>query len=119
MTCCEGESAVSTSSPMALALMFSMSCLTTRKLTSASSSARRISRSALSMFSDLQRLERREHFLAHGLGLDVFDELFDNPEIDVGLQQRQADLAQRALHVFSRELAFAPQVLEDPLQFFR
>src|ERR1017187_1308711 len=51
MTCCEGESAVSTSSPMALALMFSMSCLTTRKLTSASSSARRISRRALSMFS--------------------------------------------------------------------
>src|ERR1019366_6747264 len=51
MTCCEGESAVSTSSPMALALMFSTSCLTTRKLTSASSSAMRISRSAASMFS--------------------------------------------------------------------
>src|SRR3954451_21086063 len=51
MTCCEGESAESTSSPMALTLMFSMSCLTTRKLTSASSSAMRISRRAPSMFS--------------------------------------------------------------------
>src|ERR1017187_5418560 len=36
---------------MALTLMFSMSCLTTLKLTSASSSARRISRKAPSMFS--------------------------------------------------------------------
>src|SRR5690348_4628445 len=53
MTCCDGERAVSTSSPMAFCLMFSMSCLTTRKLTSASSSAMRISRRALSMFSAL------------------------------------------------------------------
>src|ERR1700730_1867964 len=51
MTCWEGERAASTSSPMALTLMFSMSCLTTLKLTSASSSAMRISRRALSMFS--------------------------------------------------------------------
>ena len=55
MTCCEGERAVSTSSPMAFSLMFSISCLTTRKLTSASSSATRISRSALSMFSAVSR----------------------------------------------------------------
>src|SRR5581483_11973898 len=51
MTCWEGERALSTSSPMAFSLMFSMSCLTTRKLTSASSNAMRISRRALSMFS--------------------------------------------------------------------
>src|SRR3954451_6073341 len=51
MTCCEGERADSTSSPIALTLMFSMSCLTTLKLTSASSSAMRISRRAPSMFS--------------------------------------------------------------------
>ena len=51
MTCWEGESAARTSSPMAFTLMFSMSCLTTRKLTSASSSAMRISRKAVSMFS--------------------------------------------------------------------
>ena len=64
-----GRKRMSTSSPMAFCLMFSMSCLTTRKLTSASSSAMRISRSA-------------------------------------------------ALHVFGRELTFAAQVLENPLQFF-
>src|SRR5581483_11098793 len=52
-TCWEGESAVRTSSPIAFCLTFSMSCLTTRKLTSASSSATRISRSAASMFSAL------------------------------------------------------------------
>src|SRR5689334_15025104 len=51
MTCWDGERAESTSSPIALTLMFSMSCLTTLKLTSASSSAIRISRRAPSMFS--------------------------------------------------------------------
>src|ERR1039457_4406379 len=51
MTCWDGDSAISTSSPMAFCLMFSMSCLTTRKLTSASSKATRISRRADSMFS--------------------------------------------------------------------
>ena len=70
MTCWEGESAVSTSSPMAFCL-------------------------------------------------DVLDELFDNLEIDVGFEQRHADFAQGALHVFGRELAFAAQVLENPLQFIR
>ena len=53
MTCSAGESAVRTSWPMALARMCSMSSLTTLKLTSASSSARRISRSASSMFSSV------------------------------------------------------------------
>src|ERR1035437_3238079 len=51
VTCWAGERAVRTSSPMAFTLMFSMSCLTTLKLTSASSSAMRISRKAPSMFS--------------------------------------------------------------------
>ena len=46
MTCSPGERAVSTSWPTALAWMRSMSSLTTLKLTSASSSAKRISRSA-------------------------------------------------------------------------
>src|SRR5271157_1563844 len=51
MTCWAGERAVRTSTPMAFTLMFSMSCLTTLKWTSASSSAMRISRKAPSMFS--------------------------------------------------------------------
>src|SRR5580700_12187128 len=53
MTCSPGDSAVSTSWPTALARIWSMSCFTTLKLTSASSSARRISRSASSMFSSV------------------------------------------------------------------
>src|SRR5579863_211498 len=55
MTCSPGESAVSTSCPTALAWMRSISSLTTLKLTSASSSASRISRSASAMFSSLSR----------------------------------------------------------------
>src|ERR1035437_8331094 len=51
ITCWEGESAVRTSSPMAFCRMFSISSLTTLKLTSASSSAMRITRKAPSMFS--------------------------------------------------------------------
>ena len=60
--------------------------------------------------------ERGEHFLAHGLFLDGFDELLDDPEMDVGFEQRHADLAQGGLHVLGREFALAAQVLEDPLQ---
>ena len=63
--------------------------------------------------------KRGEHFLAHGLFLDVFDELLDNLEIDVGLEQRHADFAQGGFHVFGREFAFAAQVFEDPLQLVR
>ena len=70
MTCCVGERAVSTSSPMAFSL-------------------------------------------------DVLDELLDDAEMDVGLEQRDADLAQRGFHVFRREFPFAAQVLENPLQLFR
>ena len=63
--------------------------------------------------------KRGQDFLAHGLRFDVLDELLDHPEIDVGFEQRHADFAQGALHVFGRELAFAAQVLENPLQFIR
>jgi hypothetical protein len=47
--------------------------------------------------------------------LDVFDELLDHAEVDVGFEQRHADFAQGGLHVLGRELAFAAQVLEDAL----
>ena len=68
MTCCVGESAVSTSCPMAFSLT-------------------------------------------------AFNELFDDLEMDVGLEQRHANLAQRGLHIFRREFSFAAQVFEHPLQF--
>jgi hypothetical protein len=60
-----------------------------------------------------------EHFLAHGLLPDVLDQLFDNFEVDVGFEERHANFAQGALHVFGREFAFAAQGFEDPLQFIR
>ena len=47
-----------------------------------------------------------------------FDELLDDFEVDVGLEQRDADLAERLFHVFGGQLSFAAQVFEDPLQFF-
>ena len=52
-TCSEGESAVSTSVPTALARMCSIRSVTTFRFTSASSSATRISRRASAMFSSL------------------------------------------------------------------
>src|ERR1700682_6298820 len=54
MTCSPGESAVSTSCPTALAWMRSIRSLTTLKLTSASSSARRICFIASAMFSSVR-----------------------------------------------------------------
>jgi hypothetical protein len=37
---------------------------------------------------------RHQHFLAHGLHLDVFDELLDHAEVNLGLEERDAELAQ-------------------------
>ena len=64
----------------------------------------------------LARREGGEHVLAHRLFPDVANELFDDLEVHVGLEQRQADFPQRVLHVFGRELTFALQVLENPLE---
>ena len=41
-------------------------------------------------------------------GLDVLDELFDNLEIDVGLEQRHANFAQRG-SMFSAESLPSPR----------
>src|SRR5262245_38593492 len=63
--------------------------------------------------------ERRQHFFAHRLQFDVLDELFDNAEVDVGLEQRQTDFTQGALHVLGAELALAAKILEYALKLFR
>ena len=64
--------------------------------------------------------KRVQHLFADGLLLDVLDELFDNFEIDVGLEQRHADFAQGAASMFSADsFPFAAQVLENPLQLIR
>ncbi len=64
----------------------------------------------------LRGRKRGEHFLAHGLFFDGFDELFGDAEMHVGFEQRHADLAQRGLHIFRREFPFSAQVLEYALQ---
>ena len=43
-------------------------------------------------------------------------ELAHDLEVDVGLEQRQADLAHGRVDVFGSELAVAPQALHDALQ---
>ena len=48
----------------------------------------------------LARGKRRQHFLPHGLCLDLVNEQLDHLEVNVGFQQRQPDLAQRLLDVF-------------------
>ena len=47
---------------------------------------------------------------------DAVDECLDDLEVDVGLQERQADLAQRGLDVLGREPRFAAKTLEDVLE---
>jgi hypothetical protein len=66
----------------------------------------------------LGRRERGEYFLAQDPLLHVFYQLFDDFEVDVGFEQGDADLAQRRIHVFGGEPAFAAQIFKDALQFF-
>ena len=56
------------------------------------------------------------HLLTDGLFLDVIDQLLDDFEIDVGLKQREANGAQRLLHVFFVEGGLATEGLECALQ---
>ena len=62
--------------------------------------------------------ERGRDLLADRLGLDLVDELLDDLEVDVGLEQRQANFAQRLLHVLFGERGLPAQGLERALKFF-
>ena len=57
-----------------------------------------------------------QDFLPHGLLFDRFDELFDDAEMHVGFEQRDADFAQRYLHILRREFPFAAQIFKYPLK---
>ncbi len=65
----------------------------------------------------LGRRERGQDFGADGLGADVLDEVVDDLEVDVGLEQGDANLAQGFGDVLFGERALAAKVLEDALQF--
>ncbi len=69
---------------------------------------------------DLHDLLRRREALhdlgAEGALLDVRDELAHHLEVDVGLEQRQADLTHGGVDVLGGELAVALETLHDALQ---
>ncbi len=47
--------------------------------------------------------KRGHHFLTDGLGADLVDQLLDDFEVDVGLEQRQPDFAERLVNVLLGE----------------
>ena len=61
--------------------------------------------------------ERGQHLGADGLGADVLDQVADDVEVDVGLEQGDANLAQGFGDVLFGERALAAKVLEGALQF--
>ena len=65
----------------------------------------------------LARRQAREHLLADGALAHGGDERLDDAEVDVGLEQREADLAHRAIDVLGAERAAGAQIAERCLQF--
>ena len=63
----------------------------------------------------LPRRQAPEDRLVHRPVADAVDERLDDLEVDVGLEQRQPDLAQRRLDVLGRQPDLAAQRLEDVL----
>jgi hypothetical protein len=55
-------------------------------------------------------------FVAEGLGADVLDEVFDDVEVDVGLEEGEADLAQGVGDVLVGDGALAAEGLEGALE---
>jgi len=61
----------------------------------------------------LRRGHRAQHLLAHRLCAHGVDEILDHRQRDVGLEQRDADLAQRGGNVVLAQRAVAAQPVED------
>ena len=61
-------------------------------------------------------IEALEHACAEARSLDAGDELLDDLEVDVGLEQREADLAHRLVDVVLAQLAARAQVRQRALQ---
>ena len=64
----------------------------------------------------LIRGEALQHLLAHGPGLDLGDKVFRHRHLDVGLEQRSADLTQALPDVVRAQTALASQVAEDAFE---
>ncbi len=59
--------------------------------------------------------ERGQHFGADGLDADLLDQVADHVEVDVGFEQRHANLAQGVADVLFGERALAAKALEGAL----
>ena len=64
----------------------------------------------------LRRRQALEHLLVDGPIADAIDERLDDLEVDVRLEQRHPDLAQRRLDGRFREAGFAAKGAEDSLR---
>ena len=60
-----------------------------------------------------------QHLLADGALADLGDEVLDHGQRHVGIQQREADLAQGVVHVGLAQRAAAAQAVEDAGEFSR
>ena len=68
-------------------------------------------------FDDLLAgLDALDDFRADGLGLDAFDEIAGDLEIDVGFEQRQAHFAQGVADVVLGNFAEAAQIAKGVLE---
>ena len=65
----------------------------------------------------LGRGKRCQDFLAQSFPADVLNQLFDDLEVDIGLEQSHADLLQSLLDILLGELSLPAQVFEDTLEF--
>ena len=64
----------------------------------------------------LRRRQAAKHILPERPIAHAVDERLDDLEVDVGFEQREADLAERRLHVLRRQPCLAPQGLENVLK---
>ena len=64
----------------------------------------------------LGRGEALQHLLPDRTGADLPDQILDHLVVDVGLEQREPDLAQPGIHVLLRQLPLSAQAGEDPAQ---
>ena len=67
----------------------------------------------------LARRQRARHLLAHRLLAHARDEVLDDRQRDVGLEEREAHLAQRVGDVGFREARLSAQRLDDARQALR
>ncbi len=59
-----------------------------------------------------------QNLLAHRLGFDGFEKSLNDLDVDIGFQEREANIAQRIIDVLLGDLALTPKPLKGQLEFF-